>query len=138
LRLFSFGGYGLALAALVLVVFGAYDRYPARMFPPRILCPLLHICLYRNRENLKTAFRVSPVALAAFCGVLLAVSYPLNNVKSSDSAQERPLYAPLSCSLEGFYILSTLEYRARFIFSNRNYEEIVAGLPLCLETIPGN
>jgi len=28
LRLFSFGGYGLALAALVLVVFGAYDSYP--------------------------------------------------------------------------------------------------------------
>jgi len=29
LRLFSFGGYGLALAALALVVFGAYDSYPA-------------------------------------------------------------------------------------------------------------
>jgi len=29
LRLFSFGGYGLALAALPLVVFGAYDSYPA-------------------------------------------------------------------------------------------------------------
>jgi len=28
LRFFSFGGYGLALAALALVVFGAYDRYP--------------------------------------------------------------------------------------------------------------
>jgi len=28
LRLFSFGGYGLALAALALVGFGAYDRYP--------------------------------------------------------------------------------------------------------------
>jgi len=27
LRLFSFGGYGLALAALALVVFGAYDNY---------------------------------------------------------------------------------------------------------------
>jgi len=26
-RLFSFGGYGLALAALPLVVFGAYDSY---------------------------------------------------------------------------------------------------------------
>jgi len=30
LRLFSFGGYGLALAALVLVVFGAYDSYPQK------------------------------------------------------------------------------------------------------------
>jgi len=28
LRIFSFGGYGLALAALALVVFGAYDSYP--------------------------------------------------------------------------------------------------------------
>jgi len=28
LRPFSFGGYGLALAALALVVFGAYDSYP--------------------------------------------------------------------------------------------------------------
>jgi len=30
LRLFSFGGYGLALAALALVVFGAYDSYPSQ------------------------------------------------------------------------------------------------------------
>jgi len=28
LRLFSIGGYGLALAELALVVFGAYDSYP--------------------------------------------------------------------------------------------------------------
>jgi len=28
LRLSSFGGYGLALVALALVVFGAYDSYP--------------------------------------------------------------------------------------------------------------
>jgi len=28
LRLFSFGGYGLPLAALALMVFGAYDSYP--------------------------------------------------------------------------------------------------------------
>jgi len=30
LQLFSFGGYGLALAALALVVFGAYDSYPIK------------------------------------------------------------------------------------------------------------
>ena len=30
MRLFSFGGYGLALAALALVVFGAYDSYLSR------------------------------------------------------------------------------------------------------------
>jgi len=34
LRLFSFGGYGLALAALALVVFGAYDSYPALTATP--------------------------------------------------------------------------------------------------------
>jgi len=32
LRLFSFGGYGLALAAMALVVFGAYDSYPFEPF----------------------------------------------------------------------------------------------------------
>jgi len=31
LRLFSFVGYGLALAALALVVFGAYDSYPKKL-----------------------------------------------------------------------------------------------------------
>jgi len=29
LRLFSFGGYGLAFAALALEVFGTYDSYPS-------------------------------------------------------------------------------------------------------------
>jgi len=33
LRLFSFGGYGLALAALALVVFGAYDSFPLKTPP---------------------------------------------------------------------------------------------------------
>jgi len=32
LRLFSFGGYGLALAALALAAFGAYDSYPIKVF----------------------------------------------------------------------------------------------------------
>jgi len=36
LRLFSFGGYGLALAALALVVFGAYDSYPAALASSRV------------------------------------------------------------------------------------------------------
>ena len=30
--LFSFGGYGLALAAFARVVFGAYNNYPFRSF----------------------------------------------------------------------------------------------------------
>jgi len=37
LRLFSFGGYGLVLAALALVVFGAYDSYPKIISIPDIL-----------------------------------------------------------------------------------------------------
>jgi len=37
LRLFSFGGYGLALATLALVVFGAYDGYPKFTTSPRYL-----------------------------------------------------------------------------------------------------
>jgi len=37
LRLFSFGGYGLAVAALAFAVFGAYDSYPQRQ--RRDLCP---------------------------------------------------------------------------------------------------
>jgi len=32
LRLFSFGGYVLALAALALVVFGAYESYLPKAF----------------------------------------------------------------------------------------------------------
>jgi len=40
LRLFSFGSYGLALAALALVVFGAYDSYP--------ISPLLKL-RFKNR-----------------------------------------------------------------------------------------
>jgi len=38
LRLFSFGGYGLALAALALVVFGAYDSYPYQTTSALIHC----------------------------------------------------------------------------------------------------
>jgi len=37
LRLFSFGGYGLALAALALVVFGAYDSYLMKGIQKRFL-----------------------------------------------------------------------------------------------------
>jgi len=37
LRIFSFGGYGLALAALALVVFGAYDSYPKNNSPEKFL-----------------------------------------------------------------------------------------------------
>jgi len=46
LRLFSFGGYGLALAALALVVFGAYDSYPtenARNWVPKPFSWFAHV-----------------------------------------------------------------------------------------------
>jgi len=48
----SFGGYGLALAALALVVFGAYDSYPIRSFMADLfsvdLCLLgrQRVCVY--------------------------------------------------------------------------------------------
>jgi len=45
LRLFSFGGYGLALAALALVVFGAIE------------CPQ-HVQLKRRKRKEKTDFLV--------------------------------------------------------------------------------
>jgi len=38
LRVFSFGGYGLARAALALVVFGAYDSYP------KFTISKVHVC----------------------------------------------------------------------------------------------
>jgi len=43
LRLFSFGGYGLALAALALVVFGAYDSYPSEPFLGTKLLISVHV-----------------------------------------------------------------------------------------------
>jgi len=46
LRRFSFGGYGLALVALALVVFGAYDSYHKKSLVG--LGPRLYI----SRENL--------------------------------------------------------------------------------------
>jgi len=45
LRLFSFGGYGLALAALALVVFGAYDSYPKQK---------IHISLKQQTQSVAT------------------------------------------------------------------------------------
>ena len=55
LRLFSFGGYGLALAALALVVFGDNDTYPSK------------IVLYFERAHLpKTEwviFSMAPIRL---------------------------------------------------------------------------
>jgi len=44
LRLFSFGGYGLALAALALVVLGAYDSYPR--FPFLKICATKNVAVY--------------------------------------------------------------------------------------------
>jgi len=44
LQLFSFGGYGLALAALALVVFGAYS-YP-------LISTLLPTEISRNKKSL--------------------------------------------------------------------------------------
>jgi len=48
LRLFSFGGYGLALAALALVVFGAYDSYPSK--PPNFKSANAATTSVQNRQ----------------------------------------------------------------------------------------
>jgi len=50
LRLFSFGGYGLALAALALVVFGAYDSY-------------LELSANKRQVRLGRALRPAPLSL---------------------------------------------------------------------------
>ena len=60
LRQFSFGGCGLALAALALVLFGAYDSYPVRNRRQRALIGTLHppalhthSCYVKRNETLK-------------------------------------------------------------------------------------
>jgi len=58
LRLSSFGGYGLALAALALVVFGAYDSYLSWKESKRKSIPFnwvlklyLHSSIYCSEKN---------------------------------------------------------------------------------------
>jgi len=58
LRLFSFGGYGLALAALALVVFGAYDSYPKMQ--PLISTEQQVLVSEKNSQILATNFGVFP------------------------------------------------------------------------------
>jgi len=60
LQLFSFCGYGLALAALALVVFGAYDSYPKTFSVFQIVTIFLNkvnSCRFRiySRENASIA-----------------------------------------------------------------------------------
>jgi len=55
LRLFSFGGYGLALAALALMVFGAYDSYPNLQYllqQQKIL--LQHFAFLRKKRRFRS------------------------------------------------------------------------------------
>ena len=59
MRLFSFGGYGLALAALALMVFGAYDSYPNSPYLPlHILSPYQALTL-RAVQHTRSGLRVS-------------------------------------------------------------------------------
>jgi len=44
LRLFSFGGYGLAIAAMALVVFGAYNSCPKISFVVPNFVSVNHFC----------------------------------------------------------------------------------------------
>jgi len=54
LRLFSFGGYGLALAALALAVFGAYDSYPFPLFPKREILGMARFQISRSYNFIKS------------------------------------------------------------------------------------
>jgi len=67
LRLFSFGGYGLALAALALVVFGDYDSYPALIISGRVsfnFCGVIDLssgstkCLAGREQHLADLCRI--------------------------------------------------------------------------------
>jgi len=60
LRLFSFGGYGLALAALALVVFDAYDSCPLQryelsarsyQFLTRTIAKIMSLCLAFAKQD---------------------------------------------------------------------------------------
>jgi len=52
---FSFGGYGLALAALELAVFGAYDSYPLKT----IHSLLFVMTVYREKWGGKVYLKIS-------------------------------------------------------------------------------
>ena len=59
--LFSFGGYGLALAALALVVFGAYDSYPGKVITLFLYLALLGFAWKCGTEEVENAtFKVHP------------------------------------------------------------------------------
>jgi len=64
LRLFSFGGYGLALVALALVVFGAIECPPQFLFPNSETYIIeIHVIFERMSKNLGlTGVEVSPQA----------------------------------------------------------------------------
>ena len=51
LRLFSFGGYGLALAALALVIFGAYDSYPKKVVKFALAVKITKTLRIRRRKG---------------------------------------------------------------------------------------
>jgi len=73
LRLFSFGGYGLAPAALALVVFGAYDSYPlfsrdpyeGRVVNVISLISAMSFLDPKKKESIR-ALRLSPQKLPTF------------------------------------------------------------------------
>jgi len=56
LRLSSFGGYGLALAALALVVFGAYDSYPHALHSLRRKVSGQHCAVCETYPHLRQGF----------------------------------------------------------------------------------
>jgi len=65
LRLLSFGGYGLALAALALVVFGAYDSYP-HVDGPQIFFLDLEILLGCFKQQQLVHFTALTILFSAY------------------------------------------------------------------------
>jgi len=85
LRLFSFGGYGSALAALALVVFGSYDSYPAGQQLSKAEIPNLSISLgTRLGEGNVTLFhRSSVTVLSLATEEVRAATFEMCSVESS-------------------------------------------------------
>jgi len=83
LRLFSFGGYGLALAELALVVFGAYDSYPTGTITKNKTCTSTAkidtdiLCTSKVEIKSSFAFKSTETLFLDVCvGNTIAITWP--------------------------------------------------------------
>jgi len=84
LRLFSFGGYELALPTSVLVLFGAYDSYPMRVQPARNeynACCLLRaekkMARYSNCDREHAGLEKVPIRKCRFQQSVRGLKHPM-------------------------------------------------------------